>query len=136
MGNQVISYKWGWIDTVRRDIKRLKLDEKSFLSSLNTVVWKEYKDLDDIPSDLIPDLVNVTRSMVLHIVWLNTIIEKIWIENINNDFEFSISNSSDFIRKVASTCEITSSILKEYIKNKALYIESLLIHVEEEKIKK
>lgn len=128
MGDLVISYKWGWIDTVRKDIKRLKLDEKAFMLSLNSVVWKEYKDLDDIPSDLIPDLVVATRSMVLHVIWLNTIVEKIWIKNITPDFEFSTSNSSEFVRILASNWEITSSILKKYIMNRRQYIESLLIH--------
>ncbi|MDD3145397.1 MAG: hypothetical protein PHV23_04775 [Candidatus Gracilibacteria bacterium] len=128
MGDLVISYKGGGIDTVRKDIKRLKLDEKAFMLSLNSVVGKEYKDLDDIPSDLIPDLVVATRSMVLHVIGLNTIVEKIGIKNITPDFEFSTSNSSEFVRILASNGEITSSILKKYIMNRRQYIESLLIH--------
>lgn len=128
MVNQVIAYRWDWVSVIRKDIKRLDIDEKLFLSSLNSVVWKEYKDLDDVPSDLIPDLVNVTRSMVLHIVWLNTIIKEIGIENITQDFEFSTNNSSDFVRRLASTWEITSSILKKYIMDRRKYIEDLLIN--------
>ncbi|MDD2907680.1 MAG: hypothetical protein PHH98_03490 [Candidatus Gracilibacteria bacterium] len=128
MGNQVIDNKVAGIESVRKDIKRLKLDENAFIVGLNSVIGENYTNLDEIPSDLIPDLVEVTKSMIFHIIGLNTIIKKIGVENIGVDFDFTTKNTSDFVRRLASDCEITSEKLKKYISDERAYIDSLLIH--------
>jgi len=128
-----VVFKWNGVETIIKDIKRLDIDEQSYLRSINSCMWADYTSLWQIPDFLLPDLIHATRWLLMHIIALNTIIKDVWVENIWPDFKFGSTNTSNFSRKIASTNEITSEIVIAYVKNQRGYIESLLVNDIEKK---
>lgn len=127
MGQALLSNTDVWlVNWVKKDIKRLWIEEQLFLSYLKDASGHDFENLDSIPAEFIPDLSEVTRSLVLHIITLNTIINNVWEKNINSDFSFQAEYTSDFVRRIAYESNITIPDILNYMKDKKTYIDSLL----------
>jgi len=127
MINSSVTDKDSGVNSIKRDIKRINVWEDIFIQSLNWSTWSNYNTIEDVPNELLPELVRITKSLIIHVIALNTIVKQVWEENIDSNFNFSSKTCSDFVKQIASTNEISSDIVIRYVKDKKSYIDSLLV---------
>jgi len=127
MGQTVLSNTNVWtVNWVKKDIKRLWIEEQLFLNYLKDASGHDFADIDSIPAEFIPQLADATRSLVMHIVTLNTIIKHVWEQNINDNFSFQAEYTSNFVRRIAYESNIIVPDILNYIRDKKAYIDWLL----------
>lgn len=121
----IVKPKW-WIDSIKRDLKKLWIEESEYIALLNEITKKSYTSLSEISFDTIDRLVDITRNLVLHISSLNTIVSQIWVDKIDADFEFSTKNTDNFSSKLASNYQISSQDVISYVRDRKWYVIWLL----------
>ncbi len=115
-----------WISWLKRDIKKIWVSETYFIECLNLSTNDDIGDLDTVPSDKLEKISSVVKDIVFHLVALNTVVKSIWEENIWDDFDFSWANLSKKVTRIAGSNDLSSSQVREYVKDRNLYVKRLL----------
>ena len=115
-----------WISWLKRDIKKIWVSETYFIECLNLSTNDDIDDLDTVPSDKLEKISSVVKDIVFHLVALNTVVKSIWEENIWDDFDFSWANLSKKVTRIAGSNDLSSSQVREYVKDRNLYVKRLL----------
>lgn len=115
-----------WIDWIKRDLKKIWVSEDFFVEclNLNTNLW--IKNLDDIPKDKLKQIEDSVKEIFFHVLSLNTVVEDIWEEKIWDDFNFSINTCPKKAYKIAWSCRFSPKQVIDYVKDRQLYVRTLL----------
>lgn len=79
-----------WINWLRKDIKRLWIEEEFFIDCLNKTIDLNITNLEEIPKDKLKEIEKLVKDIVFHIMSLNTVVSLIWEEKIWENFDFSL----------------------------------------------
>lgn len=115
-----------WISWLKRDIKKIWVSETYFIECLNLSTNDDIVDLDTVPIDKLEKISSLVKDIVFHLVALNTVVKSIWEENIWDDFDFSWANLSKKVTRIAGSNDLSSSQVREYVRDRNLYVKRLL----------
>ncbi|NVP17504.1 hypothetical protein HUU51_02180 [Candidatus Gracilibacteria bacterium] len=117
--------KYG-ISGLKRDIKKIGVSETYFIECLNLSTNDDIVDLDTVPIDKLEKISSLVKDIVFHLVALNTVVKSIGEENIGDDFDFSGANLSKKVTRIAGSNDLSSSQVREYVRDRNLYVKRLL----------
>lgn len=115
-----------WINWLRKDIKRLWIEEEFFIDCLNKTIDLNITNLEEIPKDKLKEIEKLVKDIVFHIISLNTVVSLIWEEKIWENFDFSLQTCPKKAYKIAWANKLLPSQVTDYIRDRQLYVRNLL----------